>query len=83
MADLPHFQNWIAAVRSRKHTDLNADIEEGHKSQTMCLLARTAYEVGRHLQFDPATEEVVGDEEADTLLNKPEYREPYVVPKEV
>lgn len=83
MADLPHFQNWIAAVRSRKHTDLHADIEEGHKSQTFCLLARTAYEVGRHLQFDPATEKVVGDEEADTLLNKPVYREPYVVPKEV
>ncbi|NIL99171.1 MAG: hypothetical protein GTO62_19245, partial [Planctomycetales bacterium] len=32
MEDLPHFRNWIAAVRSRNHQDLNADIEEGHKS---------------------------------------------------
>jgi predicted dehydrogenase len=83
MADLPHFQNWIAAVRSGDHTLLNADIEEGHKSQVLCLLARTAYQVGRHLKFDPETEKVLDDEEADTMLNRPEYREPYVVPKEV
>ena len=83
MADLPHFQNWIKAVRSRNHEELNADIEEGHKSQVFCLLARTAYQVGRHLKFDPDTETVLDDEEADTMLNRPEYREPYVVPKEV
>lgn len=83
MADLPHFQNWIAAVRSGNHQQLNADIQEGHKSQVLCLLARTAYEVGRHLKFDPDTETVLDDEEADRLLNRPEYREPFVVPKSV
>jgi hypothetical protein len=83
MEDLPHFQNWMEAVRKRDHTILNADIEEGHKSQVLCLLARTAYQVGRHLRFEPETEKVVGDEEADTLLNRPEYRAPYVVPQEV
>jgi len=79
----PHFQNWVAAIRSGNHQDLSADIAEGHKSLAMCLLARTAYQVGRPLKFDPATETVIGDEEADALLNRPEYREPYVVPKEV
>ena len=49
----------------------------------VCLLARTAYQVGRCLNFDPATETVLDDEEADRMLNQPEYREPYVVPKEV
>jgi len=83
MADLPHFQNWVAAIRSRNHKVLHADIEEGHKSMALCLLARTAYEVGRHLQFDPKSETVVGDDEADALLNKPSYREPYRVPDEV
>jgi hypothetical protein len=83
MADLPHFQNWIAAIRSGDHTLLNADIEEGHKSQVLCLLARTAYQVGRHLKFDPETEKVLDDDEADRMLNQPAYREPYVVPKEV
>ncbi len=49
----------------------------------VCLLARTAYQVGRCLQFDPKTEKVIGDDEADAMLNKPVYREPYVVPQEV
>jgi len=83
MADLPHFQNWVAAIRARDHKVLNADIEEGHKSMVMSLLARTSYQVGRPLQFDPVTELVVGDKEANELLNKPSYREPYVVPAEV
>ena len=82
MADLPHFQNWIQAVRSDDHTVLRADIAEGHKSMTMCLLARTSYQVGRPLAFDPVTE-IVDDAEANAMLNEPEYREGYVVPKEV
>ncbi len=83
MSNTEHFQNWIAAIRSRKHSDLNADIEEGHKSTALCLLARTAFQVGRNLKFDPKTEAVIGDDEADGLLNRPEYRKPYVVPNDV
>ena len=83
MEDLPHFQNWIEAVRKGDHEILHADILEGHKSQTLCMLARTSYQVGRPIKFDPATEKVLGDEEADKMLNEPQYREPYIVPKEV
>jgi predicted dehydrogenase len=83
MVDLPHFQNWIAAVRSRQHSDLTADIEEGRKSTAVCLLARTSYQVGRPLRFDPDSETVVDDDEANRLLNQPDYREPYSVPKQV
>ncbi len=82
MADLPHFQNWIQAVRADDHRLLHADIAEGHKSMVMCLLARTSYQVGRPLAFDPATE-TVDDAEADAMLNDPQYRQGYVVPKEV
>lgn len=82
MADLPHFQNWIQAVRADDHTLLHADIAEGHKSMVMCLLARTSYQIGRPLAFDPATE-IVDDAEANEMLNNPQYREGYVVPKEV
>jgi hypothetical protein len=49
----------------------------------LCLLARAAFQVDRHLKFDPKTEKVIGDAEADRLLNEPEYRSPYVVPKDV
>ena len=80
MADLPHFQNWIAAVRARNRGLLHAEIEEGHKSTALCLLARTAYQVGRPLRFDPESETVIGDDEANNLLNKPSYREPFAVP---
>jgi predicted dehydrogenase len=84
MSERPHFENWIAAIRARDHKLLNADIEEGHKSMVMCLLPRTAYQLGRPvLRFDPATETVIDDPEANRMLNEPEYREPYVVPKEV
>ncbi len=83
MADLPHFQNWVKAIRNRDHGLLHADIEEGHKSMALCLLARTSWQVGRPLRFDPATEQVLDDEEANRMLNQPEYRAPYVVPQEV
>ena len=83
MADLPHFQNWVAAIRSRDHHLLNADIEQGHKTMALCLLARTAYLVGRSVRFDPLKETAVDDPEADALLNQPTYRAPYVVPKQV
>jgi predicted dehydrogenase len=80
---IPHFRNWLEAIRAGDHRHLNADVEEGHKSMAVCLLARTSYQVGRPLNFDPATERVLGDEEADRMLNQPEYRDPYVVPEEV
>ena len=80
MMDTPHFRNWIAAIRVRDYRLLAADIEEGHRSMTLSLLARTAYQVGRCLHFDPDTERVQDDDEADALLNRPAYRPPYVVP---
>ena len=83
MSDTPHFRNWITAIRARDHGLLNADIQEGHKSMALCLLARTAYQVGRCLRFDPQAETVLDDSEANDMLNAPEYREPYVVPKDV
>jgi predicted dehydrogenase len=83
MEDLPHFQNWIAAIRARDHQLLNADIEEGYRSSAMPILARTSYLVGRPLRLDPKTEAVIGDDQANQLLNEPNYREPYVVPKQV
>jgi hypothetical protein len=41
--------------------------------------------LGRALQFDPETKEVIGDAEASNLLRDGDrgYRAPYVVPEEV
>lgn len=42
-----HFANFVAAVRSRKVTDLNADIEEGHLSSALCHLANISVRSGQ------------------------------------
>jgi len=80
-----HYANFIDCVRSRKNENLNAPIEEGHISATLVHLANASYRLGRTLNFDPETELVVGDEEANRLLRDAErgYRAPFVVPEEV
>ncbi len=47
-----HFANFIAAVRSRKQEDLNADILEGHYSSALCHLANISYRLGQEGPFD-------------------------------
>lgn len=46
-----HFGNFIAAVRSRKQSDLNADILEGHYSSACCHLANISYRLGKPVSF--------------------------------
>jgi predicted dehydrogenase len=50
-----HFRNFIAAVRSRKIEDLNADILEGHYSSALCHLANISYRLGEQVLFNPQT----------------------------
>jgi predicted dehydrogenase len=80
-----NWANFIACVRSRKKEDRNAPVEEGLISCTLLHLGNAAYRVGRVLQFDPETKEVIGDEEASRILRDGDrgYRAPYVVPEEV
>jgi predicted dehydrogenase len=80
-----HFANFINCVRSRNTAALRAPIEEGHVSCALVHLANASYRLGRSLKFDPDTERVVDDEEANRLLSGADrgYREPFVVPDEV
>jgi len=78
----PHIENFLKAVRSRKHTDLTGDILEGHLSAALCHLANISYRTGRKLAFDAARERFVGDAEANAQLTR-NYRPPYVVPERV
>ncbi len=82
IANLPHFENFIKAVRSRKRTDLTAEAQELHLSSALPHLGNIAYRTGRTLRFDPKTERFIGDDEANRLLTR-EYRPPYVVPERV
>src|SRR5690242_3981886 len=80
--DGDHFQNFIDCVKSRDASAIHAPIVEGHKSVTLIHLANASYRLGRSLKFDPVKEEVIGDEEASTML-RGTYRPPYVVPEKV
>ncbi|MCB9891939.1 MAG: Gfo/Idh/MocA family oxidoreductase [Planctomycetes bacterium] len=55
-----HFANFVQAVRSRKHSDLNSDIEEGHVSSALCHLGNVSLRCGRSLGFDEARERIAG-----------------------
>ncbi len=80
-----NFANFIACVISRKKENLNAPIEEGHISAGLAHLANASYRLGRTLNFNPKTELVENDEEANHLLRDGDrgYRAPFVVPEQV
>ncbi len=80
-----NWANFIDCVRTRRKENLNAPIEEGHISCTLLHLGNAAYRLGRTLNFDPATEQVIGDDEANRMLRDGDrgYRAPYVVPEAV
>jgi len=64
-----HMQNWLDCIRSRELPV--ADVEIGHRSVTVCHLANIARAVGRPLHWDPKREQFTGDDEANTLLDRP------------
>jgi len=67
-----HFQNFINAIRQVEQP--RAGIEVGHLSASLCHLGNIAARHGRSLEFDSATEEIVGDAPANALLKR-QYRD--------
>ncbi len=72
LASEPHHRNFIECIKSGQRP--NADIEIGHLSATLAHLGNIATRVGRVLHFDPSTEQITGDEEANRLVRRT-YRE--------
>src|SRR5262249_31909413 len=69
-----HFRNFIAAVRSRKTSDLNADILEGHFSAALCHLANISYRLAKPMPFSPQTKAFGDDKHAyETLARMEEH----------
>lgn len=77
-----HYANFIDCIRSRRAQDIHSPIEEAHISASLVHLANASYRLGRTLRFDPAQEQVIGDDEANRLL-RGSYRAPYIVPEQV
>ncbi|MBS0204252.1 MAG: Gfo/Idh/MocA family oxidoreductase [Planctomycetes bacterium] len=78
--DTAHVRNFCDAIR--QGAKLNADALIGHLSTSLCHLGNIATRLGRSLTFDPQSERIVGDEEANALTHRP-YREHWATPKGV
>ena len=73
-----HARNFIDCVKSRKQP--NADIEAGHISTVLCHLGNIVARTGRTIHFDPRTETVKDDAEANRFVDR-EYRKHWSTPK--
>jgi len=65
-----HFGNFIAAVRSRKHTDLNADILEGHLSSALCHTGNISHHLGQKADQGAIREKIKADKEASDSFDR-------------
>ncbi len=62
-----HFANFVAAVRSRDHTKLNADIAEGHLSSALCHLGNISLRLGEKKMLGEL-KEITGGKKANEAL---------------
>ena len=76
-----HHENWLQCIRSGKQA--NAEPEIGHLSASLCHLGNIACRLGKQLTFDPAKEQVIGDDESDALVRRKYRPGHWAVPKGV
>lgn len=69
-----HTRNFFDCMKSRSQTAANADVMRN--SHIACHAAAIAWQLGRKLKFDPATEAFVGDDEANRMRTRAQ-RAPY------
>ncbi len=69
-----HLRNFVECVRTRERPA--ADVEEGHRSTSICHLGNIALETRSRLDWDPGKERITNNEAANALLEYP-YREPW------
>jgi predicted dehydrogenase len=67
-----HFGNFIAAVRSRKTSDLNADVLEGHYSAACCHLCNMSIRLGGKVPFRPKAALFETDADAADVMERTE-----------
>ncbi len=69
--------DFLSAIADKKAPA--AGIELAHRSSVLPLLGMISLKVGRSINWDGATEQIVGDPAANALLSRP-YRAPYEYP---
>jgi myo-inositol 2-dehydrogenase/D-chiro-inositol 1-dehydrogenase len=66
--------NWLDCIKSRKEPV--SPVEKGHRACTVCLVTHVAMKLGRKLAWDPDKELFANDNEANSMLSRPQ-RAPY------
>jgi hypothetical protein len=69
MPDPEPLRSFAEAIKTRKQA--GGHPEAAHRCATLLHLANLAIRVGRRIRFDPVKERIIGDEEADRLVNQP------------
>jgi predicted dehydrogenase len=72
-----HRQNFIDSILSRKPTICPASV--GHRTGTICQLSGIAQRLGRPLKWDPKAEQIIGDDAAKAMQDRPR-RKGYEMP---
>jgi len=76
----PHVQNFIDCIKSREKP--YCDLETvGHPASVLCHTGNIAARLGHQLELDAESETFVGDEQANALRGRPEWRKPWVLPE--
>ncbi|UCG56692.1 MAG: hypothetical protein JSU70_17730, partial [Phycisphaerales bacterium] len=65
-----HHQNFIDAVRSRKVSDLNADIEKGHISSALCHMGNVSHLVGKKAEVSEVRDAVADNADMRDSLDR-------------
>jgi predicted dehydrogenase len=67
-----HMRNFFECLKTRELPI--ADVYTHHRAMTTCHLANIAIRLGRPLTWDPETEQIVGDDEANAWQSRPQRK---------
>ena len=68
--DEDNFGTFLKAVRSRKNSDLTADVMEANYTSVLCHAANVAMRAGQRLVIDPKTQLFTGEGAAEAYLER-------------
>lgn len=71
-----HWANFLHCVREQ--AEPISDVHSHMKGLNLCHLAGISARLGRDLKWDAENEQIVGDEQADSMISRP-YREGYEI----
>jgi len=74
-----HIANFLHAIRDNKPLELNAEVQEAHKSTLLCHLGNIAHRTGHTLNCDPENGRIANDQQAMDFWSR-EY-DPAFAPK--